>query len=252
MTDPLLPRPVPPLSDVSRVACETHPARAGAGLCRSCLRTACAECLTRIDGVNHCAGCIDRLFPPPGAGSSGPAGRPAGTPAAFEEAKRRSPRHLLALLALYGTVAVSASAAAVAWPFLLNERRLEANRQRLVELHLALSEYLADVSRYPSPERGLKALLEPSREDRDDWRGPYATARAGGTRASGGAANDDAVLDVFGRPVLYHRTPEDVAEPRVYLASPGANGLWDTAGIVAGNPPHEAGGDDALQWVVTP
>lgn len=39
--------------------CENHPAREALGICVHCKRLVCSECSTRIDGVNHCASCLD-------------------------------------------------------------------------------------------------------------------------------------------------------------------------------------------------
>jgi hypothetical protein len=43
------------------LACRYHPDRAGIGLCVRCRRVICAECCTRLDGINHCHACLSAL-----------------------------------------------------------------------------------------------------------------------------------------------------------------------------------------------
>jgi hypothetical protein len=43
------------------VPCLYHPDRPGIGLCMRCLRVICAECCTRLDGINHCHACLSAL-----------------------------------------------------------------------------------------------------------------------------------------------------------------------------------------------
>jgi hypothetical protein len=40
-------------------ACANHPDREALGVCIRCHRLVCAECVTRIDGINHCARCLE-------------------------------------------------------------------------------------------------------------------------------------------------------------------------------------------------
>jgi hypothetical protein len=42
-------------------ACQFHPDRAAVGLCMRCRRTICADCCTRLQGVNHCHACLKEL-----------------------------------------------------------------------------------------------------------------------------------------------------------------------------------------------
>jgi succinate dehydrogenase/fumarate reductase-like Fe-S protein len=41
--------------------CFYHAERNGIGVCMSCRRVICADCSTRLDGVNHCHACIESL-----------------------------------------------------------------------------------------------------------------------------------------------------------------------------------------------
>jgi hypothetical protein len=47
------------MSLLAQVACRTHPARAGIGICPACATTICEECSTRVDGVLHCRTCLE-------------------------------------------------------------------------------------------------------------------------------------------------------------------------------------------------
>lgn len=55
--------PVPPAAPAPAApsrswVCTNHPAREGIGICVVCRRVVCVECSTKIDGVNHCRGCL--------------------------------------------------------------------------------------------------------------------------------------------------------------------------------------------------
>ncbi|AKF05762.1 hypothetical protein [Sandaracinus amylolyticus] len=43
------------------VACRNHPAREAIGVCVKCRARVCAECSTKIEGVNHCVECLATL-----------------------------------------------------------------------------------------------------------------------------------------------------------------------------------------------
>ncbi|UJR81637.1 hypothetical protein [Sandaracinus amylolyticus] len=43
------------------VACRNHPAREAIGVCVKCRGRVCAECSTKIEGVNHCVECLGAL-----------------------------------------------------------------------------------------------------------------------------------------------------------------------------------------------
>lgn len=249
---------VPSFESLADARCSAHAARPAVALCRSCLTPRCGECVVKLDGVNHCATCIARLFPPPIAP------KPAG-PAREGRflARRRSSSfglsalRALAAIALYSFVALAAAAAGVALPFFANERLIAANRSRVTQVNLALSDYFGDVGRYPDPARGLDALLAPVPEDREMWRGPYVEARATDGRPARDPANEGRVLDVFGRPILYVAGPDtgeedDGIPDYLYIASPGANGAWETPGVEEGRAPRDVSGDDVVQWVVNP
>ena len=41
--------------------CKYHPDRAGVGVCMRCRAVICADCRTRVDGINHCHACLRAL-----------------------------------------------------------------------------------------------------------------------------------------------------------------------------------------------
>lgn len=249
--------PVPSFESLADARCAGHAARAAVALCRSCLTPRCGECVVKLDGVNHCARCLASLFPPPVPEKSADPARAARFLARRQRSIGRSALRLLAALALYSVVAIGAAAAGAILPFFANERELAANRSRVTQVNLALSDYFGDVGRYPAADRGLDALLAPSAGDRDDWRGPYVEPRATEGRPARRAEDEGKVLDTFGRPILYYAAPDtgdvdDGVPDYLYIASPGANGAWETAGVEAGRAPHDVSGDDVVQWVVQP
>jgi hypothetical protein len=48
--------------------CRYHPDRPGVGVCMRCRAPVCADCTTRLEGVNHCHACLRAL----GAGRDEP------------------------------------------------------------------------------------------------------------------------------------------------------------------------------------
>jgi len=42
----------------ARGACANHPSRSPVGRCARCEQPACAECVTRLDGILHCRDCL--------------------------------------------------------------------------------------------------------------------------------------------------------------------------------------------------
>ena len=241
---------VPAFHDLGSARCVAHPPRVAVALCRSCLTPRCGECVLKVEGVNHCAACHRALFPPAPPRASAPRPRTAGSIAI-------SAARVIAAMGVYSTVALVAIAIGVAFPFFANERLLAANRTRVTDVRLNLSNYFADVGEYPDSARGLAALLAPSAADREDWRGPYETARATDGRPARSPADEGKVLDVFGRPIVYWSSPleeddEDGVPDLIYLASPGANGTFETPGVHEGRAPRDANGDDVVDWVVWP
>lgn len=42
-------------------ACQNHFDREAIGVCVECRARVCSECVTKVDGINHCVGCYARL-----------------------------------------------------------------------------------------------------------------------------------------------------------------------------------------------
>lgn len=46
---------------MSAAACKNHPRREAIGICIACRAQVCNECVTKVDGINHCVECYARL-----------------------------------------------------------------------------------------------------------------------------------------------------------------------------------------------
>ena len=57
-------------------SCANHLEREALGVCVGCRKLVCAECTTKLDGINYCVGCIAAMAP---ARRAGPDARPGGT-----------------------------------------------------------------------------------------------------------------------------------------------------------------------------
>lgn len=72
----------------------------------------------------------------------------------------------------------------------VSDARIQAAKQQIQALELALDSYAADLGSYPSSSQGLRALRTlPSSDDALRWRGPYLRR--------------DVPDDPWGRPYLY-------------------------------------------------
>lgn len=49
------------MSVPSSAACQNHTHREAIGVCVECRAQICSECVTKVDGINHCVGCYARL-----------------------------------------------------------------------------------------------------------------------------------------------------------------------------------------------
>lgn len=41
--------------------CQNHPAREAIGVCVECRARICSECVTKVDGINHCVACYAKV-----------------------------------------------------------------------------------------------------------------------------------------------------------------------------------------------
>ena len=39
-------------------SCQNHPEREAIGICVKCRTRVCSECVTKVDGINYCVGCL--------------------------------------------------------------------------------------------------------------------------------------------------------------------------------------------------
>jgi len=53
------------------------------------------------------------------------------------------------------------------------EAKVSAAKSHIAELEAALERYSIHMDRYPTPEEGLNALVEPPSTEDQKWRGPY-------------------------------------------------------------------------------
>ena len=42
-------------------SCRNHPEREALGICVECRTRVCAECVTKVDGINYCVSCLATL-----------------------------------------------------------------------------------------------------------------------------------------------------------------------------------------------
>lgn len=44
--------------------CTRHPLREAVGVCVRCSQALCSDCITKLDGINHCQACLAELARP--------------------------------------------------------------------------------------------------------------------------------------------------------------------------------------------
>jgi hypothetical protein len=49
---------------VASAFCEQHAGRVALGICVHCKRALCGDCITKVDGINHCRDCLEAPAPP--------------------------------------------------------------------------------------------------------------------------------------------------------------------------------------------
>lgn len=47
--------------DAPSALCSQHLAREAVGICVRCRAAMCSDCITKIDGINHCRACLEEL-----------------------------------------------------------------------------------------------------------------------------------------------------------------------------------------------
>lgn len=114
---------------------------------------------------------------------------------------------LLVVLAILGMLAVIAVPRLVE---VLDRAKVDTARLQIDKLGGILDLYRLEVGRYPTDEEGLKALVEaPSQADH--WNGPYLK-------------NDEALIDPWGHPYVYHYPGEHGDYELLSLGEDGKEG----------------------------
>ncbi|MCC6742045.1 MAG: hypothetical protein IT452_23695 [Planctomycetia bacterium] len=73
------------MAGVTVFRCVNHPDRAAIGMCVRCRSAICADCTTKVQGINHCLKCLERRVAPSDTSVRRPAASttPAGIAASF-------------------------------------------------------------------------------------------------------------------------------------------------------------------------
>lgn len=213
--------------------CRNHLDRDGVGVCVPCRRVVCAECSTRLDGINHCRECLERKL-----------GRARRAPGAVRRGFERiaaAAAVALAYAALLGIFYASgAVASGVAW-FGAGSRLAETGR-RMRTVERALRDFRSDCGRFPTQRESFAALEDdepdPASGPIAGWRGPYLHAES----------DEDPLADGFGSKLRYVSGP---ARPRPAILSLGPDRTLDTdlEALRHGDP---GGGDDIVVWTRFP
>lgn len=202
--------------------CLNHPDRDAVGVCVKCRKYVCAECATRIEGVNYCADCLPRV----GDRKTG-AGRSWEKPAALFI----TISCLAVCSVLLGTCALLLPAAHSNVP---NEEKWDSNFERMEGVVEALLEFREDCGRFPTDSEGLHSLLSP--EGVPGWNGPYV----------GDAWADESygLQDEYGKRIAYRA--DGLAMP--VIVSAGGDGYFQTD-VWTLEVGQGGEGDDELFWV---
>jgi len=202
--------------------CLNHPERDAVGVCVKCRKYVCAECATRIEGVNYCADCLPQV-----------GRRKAGRSRSWEK-----PVSLLITLSCLAVCSVLLGTCALllpeARPNIPDEAKWDRNFERMETVVEALLEFREDCGRFPADEEGLDALL--SSPGMSDWDGPYVESHM--------ASVYYGIEDEYGNKIAYRI--DGLAEP--VIVSAGKDGYFQTniKTLIDG----ESGeGDDELFWV---
>lgn len=97
----------------------------------------------------------------------------------------------------------------------MDRAKARGARMKLESVAAALEMYAADLARYPTPEEGLAALIEPP-DGAADWAGPYLS-------------DDSLLVDPWGSQVTY--APPPAMGERSVLTSLGSDGKVGGSGF---------------------
>jgi hypothetical protein len=212
--------------------CKNHPDRDGVGICVPCRRVVCADCSTRLDGINHCRECLEAKI--------GKARRAPGRSRKAVERVAAAGFVLVAYLVLVGAFyLVGASASGIAW-FGAGSRLTKTARNMQVVAD-GLRRFRDDVGRFPTEREGLRAL---EREDPEPdtptpiegWNGPYLPPADAG---------ESPLVDGFGTPLRY-AGGDDPTGPAIVSLGGDRKLETDLGSLRYGDP---GAGDDRVLWV---
>jgi len=208
-----------------------HHERPAVAACRRCERGVCATCRTRAPSEALCTACV--------------AEEVARTPPSPPPAHAQLTAGVLTVVAslvlgILGVGAVAAKARA--------EATATRTLQQLEALRFTLDDFYLDLTRYPSRDEGLGALVtaDPDGDGRRlvGWAGPYLQLG----RGLGYDRVRGRFLDAWGSPLHYWSEPGGW----VYVASAGPNGRVDTTDLGARGFDGRTTGDDIVVWVEGP
>jgi hypothetical protein len=215
------------------LVCPFHPDREGVGICVSCRRIVCADCATKLDGINHCKGCLEAKI-----------GEATRKPSTSWRALERGAAALVigvAVVVLTGIFfAIGLNAADISW-FGSGPGDTARALEEAVE---GLRSFQRDVGRYPSDQEGLRALFtdtpNPNAPPIDKWKGPYAKMRF-----SPEGVEIEQLRDGYNHPLRYIG-PSGRGRPAALSIGPDGSLDTEVARLRRGDP---ARGDDSIQWV---
>jgi general secretion pathway protein G len=123
---------------------------------------------------------------------------------------------LTEMLVVIGIIGLLAAALTPALVGQLARARVKTARLQLETVSSALEQYRSDLNRYPSEKEGLRALVADPRSGQG-WLGPYLR-------------DPNALLDPWGRPILYRLDPTG---DRFQVESLGSDGKPGGDGLAA-------------------
>ncbi len=228
--------------ETSLSRCVNHPERDAAGVCRACGRTICAECATKVQGINFCIQCLVLFDTNTGKTKKSKTGKLVQELAA---ALIFIIMVGMGMAAAYGIPALRASG--ISEDEQNDYQVKDIARSQTSLIYHALRSFYDDVGRYPTLDEGLAALWDEDPLDLGEeifgWSGPYAVLENWDYYDL-----DEKVLYARGIEIHYGLYNEDDL-CRYYLMSPGTDGEWDTPELDSLIPPYEGHGDDIIKWL---
>jgi general secretion pathway protein G len=199
-----------------------HPERDAVGICVKCRKYVCAECATRITGVNYCADCLPR------------------TEGKEKKRSQSWEKPAAALVTLVSLIVCSLIIGVFAVLFIpkassnVSAEQWERNDEWLEKVVHAVLEFHKDCTRFPTEGEGLRALLDDCGSP--GWDGPYLDTPRLNPWGE--------VADVYGSRLVYRL----VGGRNPAIISAGQDRVFQTA-IDALSEGEGESGDDSVLWV---